>query len=288
MGMRDNASKAIPIIGAALASACVIVAAFLSNNSITTEETAGSQVDSCVYHNYELIAHAGGALYDENGETLSYLNTVEAIESNYSLGHRVFEIDFQLTSDGQLALVHDWSGWEEVPTMAEWKSAVVSGKYPAANLDDLVEIMKKYPDIFIVTDTKYDDAENVQKSFAQIEKVASGSEVLLDRFVPQIYHAQMLGVLDEIYEFPEIIYTLYMSPQTPAEVAEFIKDQPRISAVTVESGKLLEWAEYGQKFVESINDLSRVIYAHTVNNQKTFDELRDIGVYGVYTDTLVP
>ncbi|MDR1388703.1 MAG: hypothetical protein LBJ31_01825 [Treponema sp.] len=61
-----------------------------------------------------LIAHAGGALFGAGGETLTYTNSLEAVEQNYMRGHRVFEIDFSLTKDGKLAAVHDWDHGREI------------------------------------------------------------------------------------------------------------------------------------------------------------------------------
>lgn len=55
-----------------------------------------------------LIAHAGGAAR-ENGYVSYYTNSKEALIENYNLGHRVFEFDFYLTSDSQLAVAHDWN-----------------------------------------------------------------------------------------------------------------------------------------------------------------------------------
>ena len=51
----------------------------------------------------QLIAHAGGGI---NG--LTYMNSLEAIDLNYSLGLRYFEIDFSWTNDDRLVCIHDW------------------------------------------------------------------------------------------------------------------------------------------------------------------------------------
>ncbi len=49
------------------------------------------------------IAHAGGGI---NG--ITYTNSYEALDLNYGLGFRYFEIDFTYTTDQKLICLHDW------------------------------------------------------------------------------------------------------------------------------------------------------------------------------------
>ena len=72
-----------------------------------------------------LVAHAGGAIREKEYNTF-YTNSLEALQQNYSLGHRLFEIDFYLTSDKKLAAVHDWHQFGNKDDVAlssdEWKN----------------------------------------------------------------------------------------------------------------------------------------------------------------------
>jgi glycerophosphoryl diester phosphodiesterase len=162
-----------------------------------------------------------GALFADDGEMLTYTNSLEAIEQNYRNGHRVFEIDFFLTRDGWLAAVHDWehgskitnSNWESASTLEEWKSKKNYGKYTPIDINDIVKLMATYKDMYIVTDTKETDKGLVIKEFTEIYKATERIDIgLLDRFIPQIYYPQMLETLYGIYEFKNVIYTLYQSP----------------------------------------------------------------------------
>lgn len=71
-----------------------------------------------------LVAHAGGAIREKEYNTF-YTNSLEALQQNYSLGHRLFEMDFYLTSDKKLAAVHDWNQFGNKNDVAlssdEWK-----------------------------------------------------------------------------------------------------------------------------------------------------------------------
>jgi glycerophosphoryl diester phosphodiesterase len=161
-----------------------------------------------------LIVHAGGVLFTDDGEMLTYTNSLETIEQNYRKGHRVFEIDFFLTRDGRLAAVHDWdhgggitnSKRETPPTFEEWKSKKIYGKYTPIDINDIVKLMETYKDIYIVTDTRETSKDLVIKGFTEIYKAAEQVDIgLLDRFIPQIYYPRMLKTIYDIYEFENVI-----------------------------------------------------------------------------------
>ena len=79
---------------AALALAAVLVLASCGQSSVRT----GSAADRP-----QLIAHAGGAIWGYR-----YTNSLEAIDTAYANGFRFIELDFELTSDGSVVLIHDW------------------------------------------------------------------------------------------------------------------------------------------------------------------------------------
>ena len=45
-------------------------------------------------------------------------------------------------------------------------SSLWYGKYHPVNLEELFKLMQNYPDIYIVTDTKYTDKQHVQDQFS--------------------------------------------------------------------------------------------------------------------------
>ena len=50
-----------------------------------------------------MISHAMGGIDGTN-----YSNSLEAFQENYAEGHRIFEVDFEYTSDGRMVLCHSW------------------------------------------------------------------------------------------------------------------------------------------------------------------------------------
>jgi len=236
-----------------------------------------------------LIAHAGGGLYkEENGEKIPviYTNSKEAIENSYKNGHRVFEIDFLLTYDKDLAAVHDWvviGGKKR--TSEEWANYKIEDIYTSMFIDDIYKFMLEYPDTFLVTDTKsfYYGDQDIRKQFEVIVNIAKDiDESLLNRTIPQVYDQNCYNILMDVYPFESVIYTLYQSPDSDEEVVGFVAGHDNIKVVT------MEWYRYTEDFYDDLTKLSKYIYFFTINVPKEIEKFRSWGVHGFYTDYINP
>gem|GEM_PF-2242853 len=245
-----------------------------------------------------LVAHAGGGLYcatdedkdNEDGEERKqiqqiYTNSREALEYSYGNGHRVFEMDFLLTSDGRLAAVHDWELVDGEKSSEEWRDVKIYGMYDALFIEDVYEFMLEYPDTFLVTDTKsflYDGATN-RKQFEQLVNTAREMDVtLLKRIVPQVYDQNCYSIMMGVHAFDSVIYTLYESPDTPEEVAEFVAGYDNIKVVT------MMWTQLTEDFYDALTGLSKYVYFFTINVPGEAEIFRMWGVRGFYTDFINP
>lgn len=241
------------------------------------------------------IAHAFGGI---NGDT--YTNSYEAFLLNYQLGHRIFEVDFSVTDDNRTVLAHDADHWRKVATVKDgskptdnvnptaftydnFMSSLWYDIYHTLDIEDLLQIMKSHPDIYIVTDTKYSDKEHVDLQFSEFVKTAQKvDESLLDRFIPQIYNPEMLGYIMDIYPWKSVIYTLYANPSwTPDNVLTFANESG-VKFITIHSPIVTKeltslWHSAGLK-----------IATHTDNNLNAINELRSLGADFFYTDFLIP
>ena len=102
-----------------------------------------------------LIAHAGGAI---DGKV--YTNSREAIEGSIKAGRKYVEIDLIKTSDGEYIAGHDWERINEMTgrkgdkplSKQEFLSSKLYGKYTPMSIDDVAELMEKYPDWIMVVD----------------------------------------------------------------------------------------------------------------------------------------
>lgn len=232
-----------------------------------------------------LIAHAFGGVDGHD-----YTNSLEAFEHNYALGHRVFEVDFDLTDEYLMVASHDQGMWrmmsnaqEDIPyTYEAFMSMPLEGQYTPLDYRDVVDLMIRYPDIYIVTDTKYSDQTTVLLQFSQLVKYAEQTDVtVLDRIIPQIYHEDMLNWVMSVHPFKSVIFTLYAYGNLPQDAYSFC-ERSHIRFLTVPHS----WIT--QESLALWDQLGITVAAHTVNDPSLAQSLKEMGVDILYTDTLIP
>jgi len=245
---------------------------------------------------YKLVAHAGGVV--RNGEINSvYTNSVEALIQNYNLGHRLFEFDFNMTTDGVLASVHEWDNFGhlngESMSYEEWKDfktngyPMTEGRYTTMIIDDILDHMVINKDMILITDTKSMDASDEEQIiiFQQIyDKAIVRGEGLIDRIIPQIYNEHMYDVIKEVYDFPSIIYTLYATESSYDTIIDFVLSHDDIKVVTI--GYYSQHYSFG--FINAFNANDKIVYVFTLNTYEEAQECIDLGIKGFYTDFLLP
>ncbi len=237
-----------------------------------------------------VISHGMGMI-----DGVTTLNCLESFQQQYAKGVRVFEADLRMTSDLQVVLRHDWrAGWQEnvsetrIPTLAEFREKPLLGQYTALSFQDLLRLMVEYPDICIITDTKFMDAELVTLQFQMMLKDAKelGLYRLFDRIVVQVYSELMFKVVDHIGEFPHYIFTLYNTGfdgrlESFESVANFCHTNG-IDGITMWS----DW--WNTEFAPVAEEYGLAVYVHTVNDAEQARALVESGVCGIYTDSLIP
>ena len=236
------------------------------------------------------------ALTDANGrELVTVLNCLEGFQAQYAAGVRVFEADLRLTSDMEVVLRHDWrAGWQEgvsetsIPTLEEFLETPVLGEYTPLSFQDLLLLMEEYPDVCIITDTKFTEAEVVTAQFTAMLSDAKelGLTYLFDRFVIQVYDELMFKVVDGLHHFPHYIYTLYATGFAGTEDA--FREAASFCADNGFLGLTLWDYWWREAYAPIARELGVAVYVHTVNDAQEARELLDQGVSGIYTDTLTP
>jgi hypothetical protein len=181
-----------------------------------------------------LIAHAGGGL-----PNAIYTNRLEAMELAAKHGFKLIELDFWRTTKG-IALGHDPNALS--PT----------------SFDQLLDFLRRHPDIMIVTDFKTDNVYGLRR-------IAELAGPMKGRFIPQLYS------LDEYQPavdlgFPRPIFTAYRGWSIGWL---FRVNKVPVRAVTM---------PYNQRYLAGLVD--HPVYLNTVNQPKPG--------YGLYTDCLIP
>ncbi|AIQ32627.1 hypothetical protein P40081_34430 [Paenibacillus sp. FSL P4-0081] len=237
---------------------------------------------------HRVVAHAMGGIHN-----YTYTNTLDAFIANYEQGTRVFEADLLLTSDDKLVARHEWTANMSkllgqqgvlpaakqgiVLNYADVMSSPILELYSPLDIDKIMDLMVIYPDAYIVTDTKELEPELVTKQFQLIVEAAEKRDpALLQRIVPQIYSRDMLDVVNRVYAFPEVIFTLYQTQDSDEGVIDFASQTGvDITMPTVRATK---------SFVRKLKNAGARVYVHTVNDEKEISELSRMGVDGFYTD----
>ena len=227
-----------------------------------------------------LVAHAMGGLDKEEGR-MYYTNSLEAFKQNYEVGHRFFEVDFTLSADGILFTRHVGRGPFET---FEKEQALVP--YTLLTIHDVAELMLEYIDIYIITDTKEAvDFEVIRKQFDIISHTLEEVEPLLkQRFIIQFYNQAMYYFLRLYYDFPLLIYTLYMSPDSNESVVEFVRVH-RIPAVIMFDRRA------NHDFVRNLSEVDAAVFAHFPSTEVDIDNISNLfanGVHGIWTFSLSP
>lgn len=245
------------------------------------------EIDYSWAHEHKLVAHALGSI---GGKI--YTNSQEAFETNYRLGHRVFEVDLAFTRDNQLVARHDWRASyalsldQELPegplTAAQFKRLKINKAFTPMTFKDLCRLMLKHPDAYLVTDTKGVKAEQAEASFFALCRDAREVDVrLLDRIVPQIYNMGMLAPVLKHHPFKSIVFTLYQNFEPENRIIAFSRANG-IRIVTMPRWKA------SARFIAKLKAAGISTYVHTINDASEVSRLRGLGASGFYTDSISP
>lgn len=225
----------------------------------------------------QLIHHAGGGI-----DGLDYSNSREALENTLSGGERYIEIDFMYTSDHHLVCMHKWAeqwGSETPPTLQEFISGNIYGKYSPMTASDLIQYMDQYSDLYIIIDTKESDYVNVIRDLVELSFF---NPSITDRFIIQIYDSGAKAEILQLYSFSDsnFLFTAYkFGSRFPNKIMNICYDE-NIYIVTVPYG------DWDQETIDLYRSKNIIIYEHTMNRPDQANEELRRGVHGLYTDFL--
>lgn len=243
-----------------------------------------------------LVAHAGGAV-----QSLTYTNSLEALQANYKKGHRYFELDFSWTADGKIAVVHDWTrhfehlfqeslgfwgflknGWIEVywrywlgknrPTYESYRKLSMRHGLTQLTVPDLREWLAEHEDAFVVTDFKGQNVRGLQRLSEQLGTRS-------DQVIPQIYSVDEMEPVQSL-GFKDIILTVYRMNLSDSELLKRTLPH-KMWAVTMPVKRAME-----SSLARELARRKVPVYVHVVNDANHLKSLCARGVYGVYTDSL--
>jgi glycerophosphoryl diester phosphodiesterase len=223
------------------------------------------------------IAHAGGG---QDGQ--AYLNDKEALEASFARGFRIFELDFEWTSDQGLVLIHDWEAtWGrfggypgKLPTRAAFLQQMTRPNRTGLDLQGLCAWMAIHPEARVITDVKQHNLE----ALSLIMKLVPKAQQCI---IPQAYTFDEWDGLVGM-GFDRVILTVYQRGQRSFMLRTFInKRHPW--GLTLPKERALR-----DSIVQFARERGVHVFAHTVNTPEEARRLKDRGVSEIYTDFLPP
>ena len=215
-----------------------------------------------------LVAHAGGALHG-----LIFTNSREALDEHYVRGYRVFELDFEWTSDDRLVLTHDWpltsaqfGKSPHVFSRAEFMAGQRVDGLHQLTFEDLCAWLHDHPDAVVVTDTK-------QKNQRLLHFLRRSGGAVLPQLTIQIYFLSELPAARQLR--PRAVWlTLYKN----AYPAWAISSLSGVDAFVIPA----PW--YAKYYQPQLMARSH-FYVHSIAEQSLPETVRAMaGIYGFYVD----
>jgi phosphoglycerol transferase len=221
------------------------------------------------------VAHAGGAIGNE-----SVTDSIEALETNAMFYER-FEIDLSWTSDRQLVCLHDWKdsfshrfGYDakDPVSLAEFEKLLGDGKLQNCTLATLAAWMKEHPEKRVLTDVKEANLEG-------LALIGKTYPKLRDQFIPQAYQPEEIAQIKAL-GFKDVIWTLYRYDGDEAAVIAQLQANP-VLALTMNEDRAATGLALRVKDATGVQS-----YVHTVNDAAKAACFANLGIAGVYTDSL--
>ena len=152
------------------------------------------------------------------------------------------------------------------------------------------ELMEEYPDICIITDTKFTESDAFFLQFDAMLADARelGLTYLFDRIVIQVYSGNMRTALNNIYPFPHYIYTLYQDETPFTGTKEDLEKKAAYCAERGIGGITMSSAWWNPAFPGIAKKYGIQLYLYTVNDAAQARQYLDAGCSGVYSDSLTP
>ena len=228
--------------------------------------------------NSKSIAHGGGFI-----EGHSVTNSLEAVQNSISNGFQYIELDMNFTSDGEIAMIHDWENsagnylginQNRPISYAEYQKCKIFEKYTPLTMDSLSDLLAKNPTVSIITDTKEDNIK-------LLTLIKNRYPQMLNQMIPQVYSYLEWEAVKAL-GYQNIILTVYKMSDIDVQQLLAFSQEKGLFAVTVSA----EFVGTGLLGVLQENGVK--CYVHTLNSLDQVVKAVEEGAYGVYTDFLIP
>ncbi|MBT8496389.1 MAG: hypothetical protein KJO07_25305 [Deltaproteobacteria bacterium] len=224
------------------------------------------------------VAHAAGSPQGLEPFEI-YTNSREAFEISYTNGFRVFELDLLRLADGTVVAAHD--GYEATygldiafgdATRADVDGLAYDGRYQLLLAADVVDLMREYPDVWVILDSKWEHTE-IARTFVELTDDTS----ILDRMVPHLASSEHVAELEALYPFPERMLAVYRWPLGDVALVE--------TMLLYGIDNVMMWWDrrWTPRVQELLDDAELNSWVHTPAQREVIDDFLERGVR-LYSD----
>ena len=226
------------------------------------------------YQGIAVLAHRGGSI-----ESLE--NTIESFHYSKSLGCKFIETDVQVSSDGIPYIFHDETllrllNRDDVFSSLHSSEIDNLRIFDEHSIPKLETVLRIFPDMKFQIDVKTDEVAMPALKVIQENNA-------MDRVCIASFNSKRLSLVNNNY--PDICISM-----GPNEVAKMLLSSFGLYKKSILGNCLqIPIYEYGiklvtKRFVKFIHSKGLKVCVWTINDEKTFKYLIDIGVDGIITD----
>ena len=163
-------------------------------------------------------------------------------------------------------------------TAEKYENYKIYSKYTTMDAEDVIELMKENPELYVIIDTKEEDSVSVIRELIDL---AGDRTDVVDRYIIQLYDRGIKAQLMEIYPFAQenFLFTCYKYGVEPNQILQICMEEG-ISVVTV------EYNVWSADIIQLFTRKGILIFEHTLNRPDQMINALDRGVHGIYTDFL--
>lgn len=243
------------------------------------------------------IAHALGQT-----KGLNYTNSKEAFENSYKKGYRNFEVDLTLTPDKKIVCFHRYDSeiYNSLSVKNDFSySEFMNGKcftdsnvrFTTLDLNNLIDIMKKYKNIKILLHIQANKDINITKyvldEITNLVGEGDYANTIYDRFIIGVNFHEELGVIKSNGKIKNIEYYFRKKSKRPPELKNindaisFFKEND-IHSVSMPYEVVIK----NKKEVRELRKNGIFIYSFTQDNIPEIIKIKRFGVNVIGTNTI--
>ena len=226
------------------------------------------------YEKGPLIAHACGGLC--RGRQIMYSNSKEALEASLSGQVRLIECDVLGMEQGEVVLAHAYTDFYNS----------IENEFTMLNISQALTEVKKYPNVNLLIDVKWDDEDEyayyVKKIAEAISEIAVGIEAenLRKQIVMEVYNEKTIQCANQ-FGF-DMFFTQYRNPECNHMETVLLCEKYDIGAV----GFSLEYIRDKKSTISLFKKKGIKIFVFFTNSIEDYNKLKQMGADGIFTDYL--